>query len=387
VDRLERMTCGSRGPLSSEPAPFASAEGANAVSVRARHDGRFPLLDRKADPSLTFGTLVPFRVNDFTVEVAAAIGGAAGRSALNPLYVYSDVGLGKTHLLSAIANAAQGSAAALVNTADLLVEFDRACALGARAELRSFLSSLDILLLDDVQECEGHQLLQEELFAVMNHMLRDGRAMVIASDVPPTRLCEIEQRLLSRLCAGAIVGLQMGSREERKALVRGLQGGDGLADAVVDLLASEVRASVRQLKAAAAHIIAYGTIRGEALPFEQVQEIVKQSASLGRARTRVHVVRPPIEPFRAPTTPQEEEGQSTAALALKDMLSRAQGPADQRLAVEIALAERLRQLRAQSAVPQELEPLERALDVVRAGDLQSAVDAIEQLSKRARVAR
>ena len=101
----------------------------------------------------------------------------------NPLYLYGDVGLGKTHLLSAIVNAAEDKEVLLFNTSDLETELERAERLQSRAELREWLTSVEILLVDDIQLCEGREDLQRDIFSVLNHMIKAHRWVVISSDV------------------------------------------------------------------------------------------------------------------------------------------------------------------------------------------------------------
>ena len=112
----------------------------------------------------------------------------------------------------------------LVNTADLETELERAERLKSRAELREWLASAEILLVDDIQLCEGRENLQRDLFSVLNHMTKTPRWVVISSDVPPTHLAGMESRLLSRLRGGVIVSLQMGDRNERLGTYKAFSG-------------------------------------------------------------------------------------------------------------------------------------------------------------------
>jgi chromosomal replication initiator protein len=110
------------------------------------------------DPNLTFDNYVVTKGNSFAVELAGTVASKSpSQLPYNPLYLYGDVGLGKTHLLSAIANAAEDKEVLLLNTADLETELERAERLKSRAELREWLTSVEILLVDDIQLCEGRE--------------------------------------------------------------------------------------------------------------------------------------------------------------------------------------------------------------------------------------
>jgi len=177
-------------------------------------------LNDPPDPDLTFDNFVVCKGNSFALELAhTVVTKSSSRSPYNPLYIYGDIGLGKTHLLSAIANAAEDKRVLLLNVSDFETEVERANRLCKRAELRDWLYSAEILLLDDIQLCESREDVQRDLFAVLNYMMRTRRWVVITSDVPPTRLAGVESRLLSRLGAGVIVSLHMGDRIERRAFV------------------------------------------------------------------------------------------------------------------------------------------------------------------------
>jgi chromosomal replication initiator protein DnaA len=217
-----------------------------------------PLLQIPPNPRLTFDSFFPCKANSFPLDVARLVAREDhARLAYNPLYLYSDVGLGKTHLLSAIANTAQEkSTVYLFNTADLDVEYERICRRGFRAEFRKWFTSASLLLIDDIQLCEGNEALQRELFAILNHMLRSGNNVVISSDVPPTRLHGIEERLLSRLGAGVIVGLNMANKAERIALLQNFLQDQPIPLEVFEYLAEQVTDSIRHLKAVAKQLSA-----------------------------------------------------------------------------------------------------------------------------------
>jgi chromosomal replication initiator protein DnaA len=241
-------------------------------------DAPFTLLTTPPDPYLTFENFVTCRGNSFAAELAQTVASQSPESLpYNPVYFYGDVGLGKTHLLSAIANWASDKLSFVINAADLEIEMESARSKKARTDLRRWLSSAEILLLDDIQLCEGREGLQREIFAILNHLIRGHRWAVISSDVPPTRLAGIEKRLLSRLQGGVIVSLQMGDKEERIAAVHHFLGGYPAAPAVVDYLADRLSESMRRLRGIVNQLVAMAQSANRAITVEMAQSIVTGS--------------------------------------------------------------------------------------------------------------
>ena len=317
------------------------------------------LLATAPNPELRFDTLVPCRVNDFLVEVARVVAsGEPRKDVYNPLYVYAESGLGKTHLLSAIADAAVPRRAVLTNAADLEAEIELAQRDAARALLRRWLAMADVLLIDDVQSCEGREELQRELFAAINLAVRQGASVVISSDVPPTRLRSIETRLLARLGSGAILSMQLGDRKERAAIIRQSIAGAELSEEVIAYLAEHVTDSVRRLKAAATQLVVTQDRIGRAADVELARAIVPLPCDLTSAcGSGVRDAVPPAERFRR-------------------MLQGAETQAEQVLALQIAIGQQVRHLRATNAESPAIARLERALASLRSGDTMEALRAV-----------
>ncbi|MFC1833103.1 DnaA ATPase domain-containing protein [Thermodesulfobacteriota bacterium] len=246
-----------------------------------RFESPYTLLTPRPDPELTFESFVTFKGNSFAAELAQKVASQSPESLpYNPLYFYGDVGLGKTHLLAAIANSTCDSLSFAINTADLETEMKNANSEEARCDLRRWLSSAEILLLDDIQLCEGREELQREIFAVLNHLIRGHRWAVISSDVPPTRLEGIERRLLSRLQGGVIVSLQMADREERIVAINSFLGGYPVSQGVVDFLGDRLNESMRGLKAAVRQMIAMAEYSGRPITLDMAQSFVSGASGI-----------------------------------------------------------------------------------------------------------
>ncbi len=322
------------------------------------------------DPTMTFETLVPCRSNAFPVEVARTVAEqGAVRRAYSPLFIYSDIGLGKTHLLSAIYNQTVLPSPVMVNLSDLETEIGRAILRGYRMELRRYLSLAGILLLDDIQLAEQHEILQREMFSVLNHRIARGLPTVITCDVPPTRLSGIEARLLSRLDSGVIVGLQLAEKAERLKIVRRCFGDTQVSEEVLAYLAENVTDNLRRLKSAALQLLAMYEHGGTAIDLDVARAVVPHETDLAH-------------PFRqsssveggAPQAPTSD----VVTARFKEMLASAQTPEEQGLALQIALGERLRQLKKERAGFRQIQRFEQALTLLRDGQLQAAIACVAE---------
>ncbi|MCP4677857.1 MAG: ATP-binding protein [Deltaproteobacteria bacterium] len=348
----------------------SSRRGGVGESRASRHYSS-ELLETLPDPALSFHNFVSCDANVFPFDVARKVASGEASPAYNPFYIFSSVGLGKTHLLSAIANAAQGRVL-LVNMADIEVEFELARRLETRAEFRRFLCAPEILLIDDVQLCEGDELLQREIFAVFNHALRTQRWIVFSSDVPPTRLGSIEERLVSRLGGGVILGLQMCGEEERKQILRRCFGPNTLPADVIDYLAENVTDNIRHIKGAAKQLIALSDGTTTPITLDMARAVVPLPQDLRR---------PSSMPLAAVSTTDRDETvhlRATDRVSLfREMLDTAESEEEQVLALQIAFGERLRELRENKGDKKSISKLERALELIRENEIGEAMKCMD----------
>jgi len=358
-----------------------------------KYESGSAIMNDPPDSGLTFENYMVCKGNSFAVELAKTVAyKSPSRLPYNPLYLYGDIGLGKTHLLSAIANAARDKKVLLVNTADLETEQERAERLKSRAELREWLVSAEILLVDDIQLCEGREDVQRDLFSVLNHMTRAQRWVVISSDVPPTRLAGVESRLLSRLHGGVIVGLQMGDGNERRDLIKLFLNDRSMPENVVDYLADHITDDVRRLKAAVAQLLALPEGPQTPMTVDMAQAVVPlpestpESTEALEAASLDHESPGPqistnldvrVSPFENALAGMEgKDRDASATRLLKKMLASAESKEEQSLALQIAVGERIRQLRNANGDQKSIQQLEQSLDLLREGRMEEAIRCI-----------
>jgi chromosomal replication initiation ATPase DnaA len=350
-------------------------------------DGYAPfLLPVPPDPALTFDSFVACAANARALQAARRVLDEPGAPGASPFCVLGQPGVGKTHLLSAMVHAAGPGRALLVHVTDLDVEVERARRGGERAALRRWLVGAELLLLDDVHLLDGQPGLQHEVLALIEHRARAGRPLVCSSARPWGRLEGFEPALASRLEAAAATELRIGDAAERAEILRRTVKGRSLPGPVVDYLALQVGDSIRRLKSAATQLL--GLVQGTGLEvdLEMARAVVPLASDFTHTPTaKRRSSAPPVK--RTATAPPAgrpislrppSAAKATKAQRFKEMLAGAETPEEQGLALEIAVSERLRQLRRTGGEPRAIARLERALELLREGKLADAVRRMEE---------
>ncbi len=241
---------------------------------------------------------------------AAALAVAeAPAEAYNPLFLHGPPGLGKTHLLAAIANYLGGAAPQLnvrYTTAESFTnEFVGALrASGADAFKRRY-RDLDVLLIDDVQFLEGKRHTEEEFFHTFNALYEGGSQLVLSADRVPSELSTLEERLRSRFEWGLTVAVGKPNLATRVIVLRRLVSEAGIEVADGDALATlahRIDANVRQLHGALTRVIAHASLRARPLSSELVEEIIPVAARAASPAASSRSSKPPrpYSSFHAP---------------------------------------------------------------------------------------
>jgi len=239
-----------------------------------------PLLPKpRLNPLFTFDTFV---VADCNRLAHAAAGAAARRNSSpehNPLFLYGESGLGKTHLMHAIAQKLldQGCRVLYVTAEQYLSEFVFASRQKRNDDFRARYRSLDAFLLDDVQFLAGKERTQEEFFHTFNHLQSNGKQVVLASDEPPQALTRFSSRLRSRFQSGLTADLAMFPVSARLAFLRKKAPslhGDIEPDAL-EFLAAQAYDNVRELEGALNRVVAYARLTGRPVDLCLVHAAIK----------------------------------------------------------------------------------------------------------------
>ncbi len=240
------------------------------------------------NPRYTFDTFIVGKSNELAHAAAEAVSNNPG-FVYNPLVLYSDVGLGKTHLLHAIGHRVLSQKKTLIyaTTEEFTNEYIKAIREGETEEFRNRYRSADVLLLDDIQFLIGKEQTQEGFFHTFNALHMTNRQIVITSDRPVNALTLLEGRVQSRLAGGLVVDIQSPDLETRLAILRAkaeLMKQD-IAVEVIEFLAERIHKNIRELEGSLNRVIAYAQLTQMPVTVQLVKQAVADVVnSLGTRR-------------------------------------------------------------------------------------------------------
>ena len=236
------------------------AIGTRAAIPDARPANGYSATQFAFNPKYTFESYVVGPSNRLAYSAARAVVDAPGH-AYNPLFLYSGVGLGKTHLLYAIGQTcvSKGLSALYVSSEQFTNEFISAIRNRTTEEFRNRYRSVEVLLIDDVQFMSGKEQTQEGFFHTFNDLHNSGHQIVITSDRPPKALALLEDRLRSRFEWGLIADIQPPDLETRMAILssKAEELQVELDESIIELIAKRVQKNVRELEGSLNRVMAY----------------------------------------------------------------------------------------------------------------------------------
>jgi chromosomal replication initiator protein len=232
---------------------------------RPRHSGDVADRHARLNPKYTFDTFVIGSSNRFTHAAAVAVAEAPAR-AYNPLFIYGDSGLGKTHLLHAIGHYARrlqpGLRTRYVSSEEFTNDFINSVRDDKMQAFQTRYRSVDVLLIDDIQFLERAERTQEEFFHTFNTLHNANKQIVISSDKSPRQLHSLEDRLRTRFEWGLISDVQAPDLETRIAILRkkAAQEGTSPPAEVLEFIASKVQSNIRELEGALIRVTAFASL-------------------------------------------------------------------------------------------------------------------------------
>jgi chromosomal replication initiator protein len=242
---------------------------------RSRRDN-----DSRLNPKYSFETFVIGSSNRFAHAAAIAVAENPGKS-YNPLTIYGDSGLGKTHLLHALGHYVRNYfdrvRVRYVSTEELTNDFINAISQNRGADFRRRYRDVDVLLIDDIQFLEGKEQTQEEFFHTFNTLHNAQKQIVMTSDRPPKNLENLEPRLRSRFGWGLITDIQPPDLETRIAILRKKAAQERLVAGpeVLEFIASRIQTNIRELEGALIRVTAFASLNRQQVDLALAEIVLK----------------------------------------------------------------------------------------------------------------
>lgn len=279
--RVGGVVTQSESSVAAPVVKLADKPTVKAAAIDHRPDPRADLV-APLDRRFTFDSFVVGKPNEFAYACARRVAEHPASPGFNPLFLYGGVGLGKTHLMHAIAWSVSkhpdGSAAsvAYMSAEKFMYRFISAIRNQQTIEFKEQLRSVDVLMIDDLQFLIGKDNTQEEFFYTFNALVDAGKQIVVSADQSPSDLSGLEARLRTRLGCGMVADIHATTFElrisilESKAQLAGIK----VIPKVLEFLAHKITSNVRELEGALNRLIAHANLFGRPVTLETTQEVL-----------------------------------------------------------------------------------------------------------------
>jgi chromosomal replication initiator protein len=271
----------SNSDLKNKPVQMPLGEGEHSIKNPFIIPGIKKLnIDPQLNPDNSFTNFIEGECNRLARSAGFAVGNNPGGTAFNPLFIYGESGLGKTHLAQAIGIRVKekmtDKVVLYVNANKFQTQFVDAIRNNTRNDFLNFYQMIDLLIIDDVHELAGKEKTQDIFFHIFNHLHQSGKQLVLTSDKPPVELQGLEQRLLSRFKWGLSADLQVPDFETRLAILKHKAYLDGINinEDVIEYVATHITNNIRELEGAMISLLAQATLNKREITLDLAKEMI-----------------------------------------------------------------------------------------------------------------
>ncbi len=237
-------------------------------------------IDPRLNPENSFENFIEGECNRLARSAGYAVSKNPGGTAFNPLLIYGDSGLGKTHLAQAIGIEVKElfpeKTVLYVNANKFQTQFVDAIRNNNKNDFLHFYQMIDVLIIDDVHEFAGKEKTQDTFFHIFNHLHQSGKQLILTSDKPPVELQGMESRLLSRFKWGLSADLQAPDFETRMAILKKKTYNDGieLPEEVLEYISTHISDNIRELEGALISLLAQSTLNKKEITLDLTKEMI-----------------------------------------------------------------------------------------------------------------
>ena len=256
------------------------------------------VIDPQLNPNYTFATFIEGECNRLARSAGMAVAVDPGHTPFNPLYIYGNSGLGKTHIVQSIGHEVRQRHPELqvlyVSMNKFQAQFQTAYKNGEIPDFIHFYQMIDVLIIDDIQELTGKPGTQNAFFNIFNHLHLSGKQLILTSDKPPVELKDIEDRLLTRFKWGLSTQLNQPDHDTKVKIIRAKaqKMGAQISEEIVQFLADNISANVREIEGALSSLVANASFLGRKITTSLAKEILKVYVQLYQKEITIdHIIK------------------------------------------------------------------------------------------------
>ena len=248
----------------------------------------------RIDPNKNFDNFIVGPSNSLAYEASKKV--TENYSSYNPLYLYSGVGMGKTHLLNAIGLKLKKDKKVMFISAErFMYHFIKSIKLNEMIKFKDYFRNTDVLLIDDIQFMSGKEALQEEFFHTFSSLLDKGSKIVLTSDRPPSKLSRIQERIRSRFSGGLVVDIQNPDLNLRAEILKNKlselrilnNNNIDISEDVQNFICSQIKSSVRELEGALNRIVSFSRIYNRVANLSETRVILKDLLNINENKVSI----------------------------------------------------------------------------------------------------
>ena len=251
----------------------------------------------RIDPNKNFNNFLTGPSNKLAFEAAKKV--TEQLAYYNPLYIYSGVGMGKTHLLNSIGlTLKEKNKVMFISAERFMYQFVKSIKANEMVKFKEYFRNTDLLLIDDIQFMNGKEAMQEEFFHTFNALIDKGSQIIISADRPPSKLTRIQERIKSRFSGGLVVDIQNPDFELRYNIIKSkseefklLNGSfPEISEEILKFISNEVNTSIRELVGALNRIVSFSRIYSKTPTISEVKIILKDLINLSENKVTIDFI-------------------------------------------------------------------------------------------------